>query len=98
MPNGPRPFRNSRPRQGGGSSDSRSRRWGSNGGGNDGSRNSQNAQKNYERYLALAQAEVQAGDVVAAENYFQHAEHFYRSMRPDPAVTQATPVTRPPDP
>ena len=30
---------------------------------------SQNAQRNYERYLALAQAESQAGDRVAAENY-----------------------------
>jgi hypothetical protein len=39
-----------------------------------------NAQKNYERYLALAQAEVQAGDRVAAENYYQHAEHYFRSM------------------
>ena len=39
-----------------------------------------NAQKNYERYLALARAEVQAGDRVAAENYYQHAEHYFRSM------------------
>jgi hypothetical protein len=29
---------------------------------------SHNARRNYERYLALAQAEVQAGDRVAAEN------------------------------
>jgi Domain of unknown function (DUF4167) len=28
----------------------------------------------------LAQAEFQAGDKVAAENYYQHAEHYFRSM------------------
>ena len=43
-------------------------------------RASQNAQRSYERYLALAQAQVQAGDIVGAENYYQHAEHFFRSM------------------
>jgi Domain of unknown function (DUF4167) len=41
---------------------------------------SHNARRNYERYLALAQAEAQAGDRVAAENYYQHAEHYFRSM------------------
>jgi hypothetical protein len=44
-------------------------------------RNSQNSQKNYERYLVLARAETLAGDRIAAENYFQHAEHYLRSMR-----------------
>jgi len=43
-------------------------------------RGAQNAQKNYERYIALAQAQAQAGDRVAAENYYQHAEHYFRSM------------------
>jgi len=28
----------------------------------------------------LAQAELQAGDRVAAENYYQHAEHYFRMM------------------
>jgi hypothetical protein len=41
---------------------------------------SQNAQRSYERYLALAQAQAQAGDIVGAENYYQHAEHYFRSM------------------
>jgi uncharacterized protein DUF4167 len=45
--------------------------------------NSHNARRNYERYLALAQAEVQAGDRVAAENYYQHAEHYFRLMTSD---------------
>jgi hypothetical protein len=41
---------------------------------------SQNAQKSYERYLALARAEALAGNTVGAENYYQHAEHYFRSM------------------
>ena len=45
---------------------------------------SQNAQRSYERYLALARAEVQIGNTVEAENYYQYAEHYFRSMRPDP--------------
>jgi hypothetical protein len=39
---------------------------------------SHNARRNYDRYIALAQAELQAGDRVAAENYYQHAEHYFR--------------------
>jgi hypothetical protein len=46
---------------------------------------SHNARRNYERYLALAQAQVQANDIVAAENYYQHAEHYFRSMSSDQA-------------
>ena len=46
----------------------------------------QNAQRNYERYLALAQAEALSGDRIAAENYLQHAEHYLRSMREDRAA------------
>ena len=47
-------------------------------------KSSQNAQRNYERYLALARAEAQIGNMVGAENYYQHAEHYFRSMRSDP--------------
>jgi hypothetical protein len=43
-------------------------------------RNAQNFQRNYERYLALARAEARAGDRIVAENYLQHAEHYFRSM------------------
>jgi hypothetical protein len=46
--------------------------------------NAQNAQRNYERYLALARAEALAGDRIVAENYFQHAEHYFRSMTENP--------------
>jgi hypothetical protein len=43
----------------------------------------QSAQSNYERYLALARAEGQSGNTVGAENYYQHAEHYFRSMSPE---------------
>jgi hypothetical protein len=48
-------------------------------------RRSQNARQSYERYLALAQAEARAGNEIAAENYYQHAEHYYRIMSSDQA-------------
>ena len=44
----------------------------------------QNAQRNYEHYLALARAESLTGDRITAENYFQHAEHYFRSMGENP--------------
>ncbi len=47
------------------------------------SKSSQNAQRNYERYLALARAEAQIGNTVGAENYYQYAEHYFRSMSSD---------------
>lgn len=47
-------------------------------------KSSQNAQRNYDQYLALARAEAQIGNTVGAENYYQHAEHYFRAMRPDP--------------
>jgi hypothetical protein len=56
-----------------------SKQWTSNGARPE-QKSSGNAQRNYERYLALAQAQAQSGDVVGAENYYQHAEHYFRSM------------------
>jgi hypothetical protein len=47
------------------------------------SKGSQNAQRNYEQYLALAGAASLTGDTVGAENLYQHAEHFFRSMSSD---------------
>jgi hypothetical protein len=41
----------------------------------------QSARRSYERYLTLAGAAARDGDVVGAENYYQHAEHFYRSIQ-----------------
>ena len=45
--------------------------------------NSHSAQTNYERYLALAQAEALSGNAIGAENYHQHAEHYFRIMSSD---------------
>jgi hypothetical protein len=72
----------SRQPQSSGSFNARPKRWDSNGS-RDRPRGFQNAQKSYERYMALAQAEILNGDIVAAENYYQHAEHYLRSMSPD---------------
>jgi Domain of unknown function (DUF4167) len=32
----------------------------------------------YERYITLAEAQMRAGDRIEAENYYQHAEHYFR--------------------
>jgi len=37
-----------------------------------------NAFQVYEKYQALARDAQTAGDRIAAENYLQHAEHYYR--------------------
>jgi hypothetical protein len=47
----------------------------------------QSAQRSYERYLALAQEEARSGNVVNAENYYQHAEHYFRLMSANRAAT-----------
>ena len=62
----------------------RSYRWKSNAARSE-SNSSQNARTNYERYLALAHSEAQIGNTVGAENYYQYAEHYFRSMRSDSA-------------
>jgi hypothetical protein len=45
---------------------------------------SRNDRRNYERYIALAQAAAVNGNAIEAENYYQHAEHYYRSMSANP--------------
>jgi hypothetical protein len=40
-----------------------------------------NAHRNYERYVALARDAASRGDRVEAENWYQHAEHYFRVMR-----------------
>ena len=64
----------------------RSKRWSSNAARPE-QNGSHNARRNYERYLALAHAEAQSGNTVAAENYYQHAEHYFRSMSSDRGAT-----------
>jgi len=39
-----------------------------------------NAYQVYERYLALAREAQSSGDRIAAENFYQHAEHYFRVM------------------
>ena len=82
MQNGQNTNRSTRQPRPAGSYADRSKRWSSNAPRSE-PQSSQNAQRNYERYLALAQSEAQAGDGIAAENYYQHAEHFFRAMRTD---------------
>ena len=46
-----------------------------------GGNQSGNAQRNYERYMALAREAALGGDSVEMENCYQHAEHYFRMMR-----------------
>jgi hypothetical protein len=39
-----------------------------------------NAYQVYERYLALAREAQSSGDSIASENFYQHAEHYFRVM------------------
>jgi hypothetical protein len=39
-----------------------------------------NAYQVFERYVALAREAAAAGDRIAAENLYQHAEHYFRIM------------------
>jgi hypothetical protein len=78
MQNGPKTIMNTRHSKPAGQFAARSKRWTSsparplNG--------SHNAQRSYERYLALAQEEARSGNIVGAENCYQHAEHYFRLM------------------
>lgn len=42
-----------------------------------------NANQICEKYLSLARDAATAGDRIMAENYFQHAEHYYRVVNGD---------------
>ncbi|MBX6322418.1 MAG: DUF4167 domain-containing protein [Rhodospirillaceae bacterium] len=53
-----------------------------------------NAYQVWEKYLALARDAQSAGDRIAAENFLQHAEHYYRIMNAngaDPATYNGRP-------
>ena len=39
------------------------------------------AKGSYERYMALARAAGSTGDATEIENYYQHAEHYFRLMK-----------------
>ena len=40
-----------------------------------------NARYNYERYTTMAKDAARRGDIIEAENCYQHAEHYFRVMR-----------------
>lgn len=57
-----------------------------------------NAYQVWEKYLGLARDAQSAGDRIAAENFFQHAEHYYRIMNAnggDPATYNGRPRYQP---
>ena len=83
MQNGPTTIMSVRPPRPATTFSGRSKRWTSNAGRPAVAKGPQNAQRNYERYLELARVEILNGDTVAAENYYQHAEHYFRSMSAD---------------
>ena len=40
-----------------------------------------NPKARYAQYVELARAAALTGDAVETENYYQHAEHYFRMMR-----------------
>ena len=74
-----------RRRPGGGprgpASSAKGRYQGDQGGSSHGRNGAGNAQRNYERYLALARDAAASGDMVEMENCYQHAEHYFRMMK-----------------
>ena len=54
---------------------------------NNGGRNTGNILKLLEKYRALANDALASGDIILAESYFQHADHFVRQL-----PEQKTPV------
>jgi hypothetical protein len=78
MQNGPKTIMNMQSKSAG-SFTARPKRWTSSAA-RPQSNGSQSAQRSYERYIALAQEEARSGNIVGAENYYQHAEHYFRLM------------------
>ncbi|MEM7747555.1 MAG: DUF4167 domain-containing protein [Pseudomonadota bacterium] len=40
-----------------------------------------NNQGRYEHYMSLAREAASSGDLIEAENFYQHAEHYLRKMQ-----------------
>lgn len=49
----------------------------------------------FERYVALAREATVGGDRVAAENFYQHAEHYFRAANASRDGTQQETAPRP---
>ena len=82
MTDTPRPVIDKRRSRPAAAFDQRSKRW-TNSSARIDPKKSQNARRNYEQYLALARAEALAGNTIGAENYYQYAEHYFRSLSSD---------------
>jgi len=54
-----------------------------------GDRQRGNASQKYQRYLTLAQGAARSDDRVASENYYQHAEHYFRVLNSSRDVNSA---------
>src|SRR5215467_7457811 len=50
-----------------------------------------NAYQVFERYVALAREAATSGDRIAAENFYQHAEHYFRIMNANGEAAQHAP-------
>ena len=49
-----------------------------------GNRGNGNAVKLFDKYNTLANDALSVGDIILAENYFQHADHYARLLPPEP--------------
>ncbi|MEC8029345.1 MAG: DUF4167 domain-containing protein, partial [Pseudomonadota bacterium] len=47
-----------------------------------------NAQSIYEKYQSLAHDALSSGELITAENYLQHAEHYFRIVQANQPVRQ----------
>jgi hypothetical protein len=78
-------YRSNRPRppgdRGNGATSKYRQRQGPHQGRPNGNGSGNSAQRNYERYLALAREAALSGDNVEMENCYQHAEHYFRVMK-----------------
>ena len=49
-----------------------------------GNRGNGNATKMFDKYKTLANDALSVGDIILAESYFQHADHYARLLPPEP--------------
>lgn len=49
-----------------------------------GNRGNGNATKMFDKYKTLAHDALSVGDIILAESYFQHADHYARLLPPEP--------------
>ena len=46
-----------------------------------GSNSTDHPKTSFDRYIAMAGAAAASGDAIESENYYQHAEHYFRLMK-----------------